>query len=490
MIENHRTGLLWKLFMGDTRGPGGPARARLHEPASRRARSPHRRTDGVARALDRAPIPPSARRNAAQRLRRSDIVKERPGFGQVIRPLRGSIVASPVPGAYDPAPDYFFHWYRDSALVVDALRLLAVDGDSGIDARGRLGRLRGLQPRLQRARGAVLPRRALARARSRRISRNLRGRCGAHVAARRRGRRRHPRQSRRHAGHLPLAAAAARRARPARARRAALAGCGRLGCRSGGVRRRAAALRPRFVRRHWREPCYDIWEEQLGRHYYTLRLAPPRWTAARIGLSGTTPGRRRRAAAGPRAAALAADSAHARGPRAFGWRPSDTTVRGYWPPAAPAQGARFRGDSRRDTRAGRRRPAHAVRDPRMHATLARLEELFDASYPINRARGPAAGPAMGRYADDGIIRAARIIFRRWAPPNSFSRQRRRRGRRAPHRARRHLPRTVRAFTPQDGGLSEQFDQNTGEPRSARHLAWSYAAFISCVAARRAALRAL
>jgi glucoamylase len=37
-------------------------------------------------------------------------------------------------------------------------------------------------------------------------------------------------------------------------------------------------------------------------------------------------------------------------------------------------------------------------------------------------------------------------------------------------------------------MSEQFDQRTGEQTSAKHLAWSYAAFISCVAARRAAVR--
>ena len=46
--------------------------------------------------------------------------------------------------------------------------------------------------------------------------------------------------------------------------------------------------------------------------------------------------------------------------------------------------------------------------------------------------------------------------------------------------------TVRAFTPASGDLSEQFDQRTGEQTSAKHLAWSYAGFISCVTARRAA----
>jgi glucoamylase len=44
--------------------------------------------------------------------------------------------------------------------------------------------------------------------------------------------------------------------------------------------------------------------------------------------------------------------------------------------------------------------------------------------------------------------------------------------------------TVRAFTPPSGDMSEQFDQKTGAQSSARHLAWSYAAFISCVTARR------
>jgi glucoamylase len=45
--------------------------------------------------------------------------------------------------------------------------------------------------------------------------------------------------------------------------------------------------------------------------------------------------------------------------------------------------------------------------------------------------------------------------------------------------------TVRAYTPANGELSEQFDQRTGAQTSAHHLAWSYAGFISCVVARRA-----
>jgi glucoamylase len=53
----------------------------------------------------------------------TNLVKNRPGFGQRIVPRPGSVLASPVPAAYDPDPDYFFHWSRDSAIVIDALRV-------------------------------------------------------------------------------------------------------------------------------------------------------------------------------------------------------------------------------------------------------------------------------------------------------------------------------------------------------------------------------
>src|SRR5579863_3664695 len=62
------------------------------------------------------------------------IVKTRPGFAQTIRPRKGSVVASPVLADWNPEPDYFFHWYRDSALVMDALRLLLNAGAFGPEA--------------------------------------------------------------------------------------------------------------------------------------------------------------------------------------------------------------------------------------------------------------------------------------------------------------------------------------------------------------------
>ena len=57
----------------------------------------------------------------------TDLVKERRGFGQTIRPSPDAVLASPEIASYDPDPDYFFHWLRDSALVMDALRTLLAD---------------------------------------------------------------------------------------------------------------------------------------------------------------------------------------------------------------------------------------------------------------------------------------------------------------------------------------------------------------------------
>ena len=116
MMENYRTGLLWKLFMAAPEVRRGLARLGF---------------EGIGRVSDLERWIARQWDHAAAMMLRSispvSIVKERPRFGQVIRPKPGAVVASPVLAAYDPDPDYFFHWYRDAALVMDALRLLRGD---------------------------------------------------------------------------------------------------------------------------------------------------------------------------------------------------------------------------------------------------------------------------------------------------------------------------------------------------------------------------
>jgi glucoamylase len=122
----------------------------------------------------------------------------------------------------------------------------------------------------------------------------------------------------------------------------------------------------------------------------------------------------------------------------------------------------------------------------MHATLEKLEQLFDAEYPINRRRAEHHAPAMGRYAQDryysggpyffSTLGAAEFCYRAAAAGAVHAQAWVYRGD--------AFLNTVRQFTPPDGDLPEQFDRDSGLPRSARRLALSHAAFLSCVHARR------
>jgi glucoamylase len=160
-----------------------------------------------------------------------------------------------------------------------------------------------------------------------------------------------------------------------------------------------------------------------------------------------------------------------------------------------------------------------VLDPRAQATLTALEEFFEAELDVNRELPSTRGPALGRYKGDryygggawyiATLAAAEFYFRLAQALNGGAqlpvtaenlRFRQRLGapgpaadgaglaRLAVERGDRFM-RTVRAFTPESGELSEQFDRTTGKQTSARHLSWSYAGFITAAASRTRACRA-
>jgi glucoamylase len=396
-------------------------------------------------------------------------------------PKPGSIVASPVLAAYNPDPDYFLHWYRDSAVVIDALRLLMEDGTAAANAVEQFSdfvhftlSLQGLDGRDLVAAPAWRTRVAADFEKFLRTDADLAGARGAAIAAETRVNpdgtldiSSWPRPQ--HDGPALRALTLMRWQRSARLTPDLEAAASTL---------LSADLA--YTQKHWREPCFDLWEEELGLHYYTLCLAGAALAA------GTTFLRQR--GAGSAAQAAAADAAEIHQLLDAYWLEDQ----GYYKSRVLASGQRSAkeldiavilatlhaaGDGR----------FHSVHDPRVHATLARLEALFDASYAINRERAPAEGPAMGRYAGDvyysggayyfSTLAAAEFCFRAAVGATG-----------AQHmidRGNAYLQ-TVRRHTPPSGDLSEQFDQNTGAQTSARHLAWSYAAFISCIAARRAA----
>jgi glucoamylase len=431
-------------------------------------------------------------RHAAEAMRRSisavDLLKTRPGFGQAIRAQRGSVIASPVLGAYDPDPDYFFHWYRDSAVVMDALRVLFEDRTCGLEPIDDLNDFVRFSRALQGLDGRALVSSSEWRRRvSPDFERHLRAASeleqihGEDVAA---DTRVNPdatldisKWARPQNDGPPLRALTLlrwlqtlKRSQPpsfASEQRAAL----------------EALLRDdlAFARRHWRTPCFDIWEEENGMHYFTLRVASAAlaqgadWLAAQ-GEGGSASDYR-----------LESEAILQRLDQY--WLPEQ----GYYRSRVLAGGARSAKELdiavilaavHADDSAAR----HSVHDPRLQATLSRLEQLFAAEYPINHHRAAGRGVALGRYPDDRYYSGGAYYFSTLGAAEFCFR-----ASIGAAEARQLLAKgdafleTVRAYTPASGDLSEQFDRTTGAQTSAKQLAWSYAAFISCIAARRRAI---
>jgi len=419
------------------------------------------------------------------------IVKSRPGFGTTVCAAPGSVVASPVLGAYDPEPDYFFHWFRDSAVVIDALRLPYLRGLLGGQAPRLFWEYVAFSRSLQQLDGGALVAEPAWRARVQpdfakflRTDADLARAHGEAIAGETRvnpdatldisG---WPRPQ--HDGPATRALALQRWLAlpqlPAQTR-------------AGAEELLAADLA--YARAHWREDCYDIWEEELGLHYYTLcvsaaalagqfpadaadirRRLDDYWLPdaghyrSRVLPDGTRS--RKELDIAPILAAIHAGASLGGDPGASG-----TSRTGGSPGSTPTHA-----DSA---------PRHGVADPRLHATLARLTRLFERTYAINRDRPPGRGVAMGRYEGDvyysggayyfSTLGAAEFCYRaarscgdgRWVTQGDAYLE------------------AVRAHTPAGGELSEQFDRESGAQTSARHLAWSYAALITCAEARWAA----
>ncbi|NGY04666.1 glucan 1,4-alpha-glucosidase [Solimonas terrae] len=410
------------------------------------------------------------------------LVKQRAGFAQTVRPVRGSIIASPVPGAYDPDPDYFFHWYRDSAVVLEALRLLFEDHTLGDEAHTHFADFVRFNRALQQLDGRVLTanpdRRAGMAADFLKFVRDDDELSQVHGAAVVAETRVNP------DGSLDISkwARPQHDGPPLRAL-ALLRWLARIAPPAAIADEAAALIRDdlAFTAAHWQQPSYDIWEEEQGLHYYTLRVSA---AALDEGADWLRAGGERDLAQGFRRDAAAILQA----------------LDGFWDDALGHYRSRQLAGGARSAKAldiavvlaaihaapeARAGQAHSAADAKMQASFARLEALFDAAYAINRQRPAGRGVAFGRYPGDvyysggayyfSTLGAAEFCFRA-AALGSEPQVWRARGD--------SLLEMVRAYTPASGELSEQFDQNDGHQSSARHLAWSYAAFISCVTARR------
>jgi glucoamylase len=420
-----------------------------------------------------------------------DIVKERPGFGQTVRPVAGSIVASPALASWDPDPDYFFHWFRDSAIVIDAVRLLYEAEHLGAEALTYFADFVRFSLSLQALDGRVL-----AESPHWRLNvlpefvQYLRGDdllavSGDAVYADARvnpdGTLDISRWTRPQHDGAPLRALAVLRWLRALRKRGA---CRAVAADTLADAERLLRIDLALTASHWREPSLDIWEEELGHHYFTLRISA---AALQQGADWLC------AAGATEVTALRAEAETVRAALDGYWLPGEGYYRSrIMPPGVASTKMLDIAVILAIVHAGDAEGSHSAADPRVHATLAKLEQLFARLYPINRGLPRGRAPALGRYEGDAYfsggayyfstLGAAELCFLAAGAHASGS------ARRAAWAAHGDaFLETVRAFTPASGDLSEQFDQRTGEQTSAKHLAWSYAAFISCVTARRVVL---
>ncbi len=307
------------------------------------------------------------------------LVGARRGFGQSIRPRRGSVVASPVTALGPGEPDYFFHWIRDSALAMEVVLQLAADGEGTRDWMQEFRDFVGFSLDLAAIDGAqfvaahdyrrgvgaefvqfLRPEAELAAISGPAVSGDVRVNPDGTLDIIRWSRPQHDGPALRALAGL----------------RAAAAGVGDT--------EGAALLRQDldYTERHGASPSYDIWEERSGEHYYT-RLV--QYAALLEGARQL--GEARYATA---AAALAQRLDRF-------WSPAEGIYRCSLDP----------GPKRLDManilgvlHAGLPEGRHSVRDERVQATLAALEAQAAADYPINRGRAPGAGLALGRFRGD------------------------------------------------------------------------------------------
>ncbi len=438
----------------------------------------------------------------------TNLVKERPGFGQRVIPRPGSVLASPIPAAYDPDPDYFFHWFRDSAIIIDALRVAQAEGLRKKTAADRLREFLDFDRSLRNLDGRELIRRPPFRKEIQppflkymRPDDELAAVFGGAVLGEARvnpdGTLDFTRWARPQNDGPALQVLALMRWRNAQPDLDDALQSAMYELVIGDLD---------FIHGQATERSFDIWEEESGYHYYTQLVQAEALARGADWLDEQ---------ANPVRALACRSVAGELEPRVDAyWSAEDAYYRSRTGVVGGLPGKTLDISVLLGVlHAGRAKGPHSVLDPKVHATLAALEDLFDAGYPINRQRPPDRGPAMGRYASDlyyggnpwylAALAAAEFYFKlaialrsgaRMPEAAETERFRQRLSGETPAKAAFErgdtFMRTVQAYTPPSGELSEQFDRATGVQTSAKHLAWSYAAFITAAASRRQAVLAI
>ncbi len=228
-----------------------------------------------------------------------------------------------------------------------------------------------------------------------------------------------------------------------------------------------------YIATHWSDPCFDIWEEVLGLHFYTLmNQRAALLEGAELSYELGNPGS---------AGAYRAEARKIEEALKLFFR-DDITV---------ATLNRVGGVDYKFSRLDAAvilAVLHTGKSSFLsvnHTALARtaiaLITHFNRLYAINQKGLP--GVAVGRYPEDRYFGGNPWILTTLALAEYYY---------ANFDLARgdQILKRIRFHSRPDGGLSEQFDRNTGFMCSAEELTWSHAAFITAINRRNAAMKIL
>ena len=419
-------------------------------------------------------------RKMAECVSATSIIKHRPGFGQTVHPAKGSVIAAIGSAHSETEPDYFFHWLRDSAAIMDAALVLVrrgIEADAwkqrfaefvrfSLDLRQINGSrflqdTRDLHERTApKLRQFIRPDVELAAVEGESVLGEVRYNADGTIDFLKWSRPQHD-------GLAARALVALRFMEVNAVAEEAQASVAEL-----------IQLDLDYTGRHAGEACIDIWEEENAQHYYTCLV---QFAAL---------------AKGAEWAERNGETIHATRLRAAATRMADQ-LGDFWSADAGHFFSRILPSAEQTPKAldfaiilgvlhaGLTDGPHSIADDRALQTLNRLEELFAAEYALNRKAGAAL--AIGRYTGDTYFSGGAYFFCTFGAAEFYYKLAAANADVGLIAKGDAIMEMARRSIPPSGEISEQFDQTTGAQTSAKSLTWSYASYLTAWDARRHAL---
>ncbi|PZO86492.1 MAG: hypothetical protein DI626_06440 [Micavibrio aeruginosavorus] len=399
----------------------------------------------------------------------------RKAFAQTVRPACGSVLASPVSAHWDPEPDYFYHWVRDAAIVMNAVVEVARHAKDNEEKQKWLDAFDDYIDFSLRCTetGAVPlaenPLLAQTVSGARQFLRTTEDIAGLNEETVLKEPRFNP------DGTLDLLQWAKPQYDGPALRALTSLNYIRLSREQGRpITPQLVTLLKKdldFTVSHADEPCIGPWEEdhEMDQHYFTSLCQLGAIYHGKEWIEGKQ-----------------ADAATEKLYKGLDSHWDET--RGLYISLRQARAGFDAGQFMAALHADLPGSRHSLQDPKLLKTVSAMEDYFARAYPLNAG---AASVVIGRSERDKYfgnnpwfpttLSLAEFYYKMAERSERFAGQ-------YVDKAE-NILKAVLPHVPKDGSLSEQFDRASGHPVSARHLTWSYAAFLCATQAREQALSA-